>query len=312
MLNIPQHDEILTLLIGASAQKPSGFNVLRMFVNCSADQLNVVLDEMYAARKINQAITTKNGITQREVWPTGVVAPAERQNGRRLPPISPLRRAEKKLKTEKKPMQVSTEKVAEKPRALQVLEFIEANPAITTAEINQELKFISPVSYIGNHAKTGKVIKHSLTKRAATFTLAAGYTAASIYGKGVKGNGVNLRDLEKPTIKRQACRPEDKAMLATDAGKELVTKAAVALEQEEYDIPAFLRKSMQPEKPKANFESVNAEVKTKLKIAYTNQKTIMLFGLTESPIELSKEDSDELIDFCAQMDFCNSEEFALS
>ena len=303
-----QHDQILNLLKGASSQKPIGFWELQAKTGMHVGALDEALDEMYAARQINQATVMRKGITQREVWPTGVVIPTSYAiaNAARVAPTPPLRHAEVKPKLMEETMNpdlklVDAADVAridellapvaeEKPRSLQVLEYIEAHPGCNNEDISKKFSFSSPVSYIKSHVEKQKVRRTYISNRVAVYHIEDGFTAASIYGGGSKNNHGHVRKASKAP-KVQAYRAEDKGMLATVVDKNLEIKTIA--ESEEYEIPAFLRKSMELENPK-------------LKIAYTNQKTIMLFGLTDSPIELSKADSDELIDFCAQMDLCCS------
>lgn len=296
------HDDILKMLKGRSSQNPMQFNALLNLCDLqgtSADSglLDIVLDQLYAAKKINQSKVTRNGITQREVWPTGVVSNSLYLNSLRLPLTPPLRPAEVKPKLTEETMNpdlnLSDDK-NEKARALQVLEFIEQNPGCTNTEINNHFVFQSPISYIKKHIEAEKLSRIYIGKRVAIYSLIKGFTAASIYGNGVKDNyGHGTTSSKTSTV--QACRPQDKAMLESDAGKELVEKATAALKDDPITFPA----------PGANWGTV-IDAPSTLKIAYTNHKTIMLFGLADSPIELSKEDSDELIDFCAQMDLCCS------
>lgn len=246
MLDNLQHQQILNLLKGVNSQKPMRFHVLQGLAHCSADALHAVLDEMYAADRINQAVVERGDIKQREVWPTGMVNFTNTYRaGAKIKPtplprrdeVKPKLMEEAQMKTAAATLEANT--INDKPRALQVLEYIEANPGCNNAEINQHFSFASPVSYIKKHIEKQRIRRTYIGKRDAVYHIEEGFTAASIYGNGYKNNhGHGSQASKAPAV--QACRPEDKAMLATDAGKELVSKAVTAMG--EYETPAFLSK----------------------------------------------------------------------
>ena len=90
------HEQILSLMTKSHAQAPMQFNSLLDISGLQPDTLNMVLDQMYDARKINQAKVTRAGIEQREVWPVAIVNKANpyRSGVATAPVIPPPRRNE--------------------------------------------------------------------------------------------------------------------------------------------------------------------------------------------------------------------------
>lgn len=264
------HAQLLKMLEGCSSQKPMPFDQLAIKSGLLDSTLDMVLDQMYAAHTINQAKVMRNGITQREVWPTGVISPTTYAiaNAARVVPTPPC--------AVLKPQPETTNSTEQKPKALAILEFIEATPDCHVGDISNATKIDFPRSYIKTAIRDGMVVLDTSEQLKTTFRLAPGMTAKSIYGSGRR----------KPAPKVIATRPQDKAMLATEAGKELVEKAAAALE-EEYDIPAFLRKKAEPQEGEFG----------EFKVAYTSSGTLMLFGLQYLPVELNVEQTDLLIEY---------------
>jgi hypothetical protein len=180
-------------------------------------------------------------------------------------------------------------------RSLKILRFIEANPGCSHSEIEFGTKITGSTGYIKTHIVNGRVIA-SGGARKKTYTLAAGETAESIYNGGYR------------------IRPKVEATSAP----------ATALHADDIAVPEFLKKEVVETPaaevapaPKITFEmeelahlnkkeipvaSVSVKEERKLRLAYTNDKTLMLFGLHYEPIELTKDETEELVDFCAQMD----------
>jgi hypothetical protein len=310
-------EQILPMLAGCSGQKPMAFNTLLVNTGMQPDALEAALEALYDQRKINRAMHTKDGVSQWNVWPTGVLAflPYGRKT-ERVAPTPPRRDETKVTLTKIEEPYMTTEKTEEKSRTLRVLEYIEANPGCRNKEMEIALGFSSPTSYLTDHVKRGKVIR-TFKSRGGAYQLAEGLTAAEIYSGGYNKYWsrrkvaasdhellsaaapagvleINHKKTGKPLPVVQACRAQDREMLRTEAGIEMVKKAALTLESLDEKIGSI---------------ELDASL---LKFAYTTDKTLLLMGLTEKPIELSAAQTDDLIEFCVKLDFVNSEEFSLA
>lgn len=230
------------MLEGASSQKPMSFNLLIGKSGLMPATLNMILDNLYASHVINQAIVTRGGVAQREVWPTGVTTVITYfDNKHRFPPTPPPRRDENKPKklevnmnsdlqgldaADITPVDTLLAQAAEqKPRALRILEYIESHPGCTLPQIQKVTNIKAPRAYINNHIKNKKLLMTVNYGAHNTYKIADGFSANSIYGQGVKNNGHAVGSHVKKA-KLQACCPAAAPKYDADLGLYPVEKIA--------------------------------------------------------------------------------------
>ncbi len=190
----------------------------------------------------------------------------------------------------------------EKPRTLQVLEYIEAHPDCTGAAIVDAFDFINPVSYLKLHIKSKKVIRTEIVgkRRGYTLNLAQGLTAEDIFSGGVKNRGG--RPKKATTENKQTANVKPLTEVLLKASEQVVAENAVQTERattaaEVVDIPAFLRKDLSNLSVSSEefAKTTPSNVMPQLRFALTSNKTLMLMGKTN--IELSSEETKRLWDF---------------
>jgi hypothetical protein len=228
------HNHILSIIKDSTSQQPMSKFVLLANSGFSEPELNAVLTEMYALAKIGKCTLTKYGVTDEVYWPTGVtkITPDYGRNFTE----SPLRREsvvkEKNMEltqvvanavqAEKvEPAKTFKETADTRPTTLKILEFIAAHPDCNFTEIKEGTGINFPLAYVKSALHRNKVIATKHANHKCTYKLADGLTPDDIYIK--KGQ-------------KHAERSRLNAAVVADE----VTPAAV---KEEFDIPAFLRKS---------------------------------------------------------------------
>ncbi len=178
-------DVILKQLKGTSSVHHISANVLESATGLSSDDVNTTLDALYEKRIINQATITCNGMTDREVWLTGVIA--------KIPATQYVINPNKKQKTppalvaEPMPTIASTNMIKpqnDKSWALKLLELIEQCPGITTTDAAKKLnyRYVS-TALIPGYIDRGDVIAIKNQQGKMTFRLKEGITAAETYHK---------------------------------------------------------------------------------------------------------------------------------
>ena len=179
-------DVILKQLKGTSSVHHISANVLESATGLSSDDVNTTLDALYEKRIINQATITRNGITYREVWLTGVI--------QKVPPTQYVINHNKAQKAppaaviaEPVPTIASAKPAApqdEKSWALKLLELIEKHPGITQHEAAQMLnyKYVS-TALIQGYIDRGDVTADKNQDGKLTFKLKQGMTAADVYNR---------------------------------------------------------------------------------------------------------------------------------
>lgn len=327
------HAQLLKMLEGCSSQKPMPFDQLASKSGLLDSTLDMVLDQMYAAHTINQAKVMRNGVTQREVWPTGVISPTTYAiaNAARVAPTPPLRRAEAAQKLTDETHMNTELKILSSAE----LKSITPKASPVTEAASPTVNGLAVLSYVIMKNQVQKQVlydyfKHNRKKAAQTVDnlIRGGHLVLEDTTLRVGPNANHYlarhQKTDKPAPKVIATRPQDKAMLATEAGKELIEKATEALltnpytgkprdlrdiasdpkgaliwdgktplkaaaepAKVEYEIPAFLRKKAEPQEGEFG----------EFKVAYTSSGTLMLFGLQYLPVELSVEQTDLLIEY---------------
>lgn len=267
--------------------------------------LNMILDTMYAQRSINQAMVTRYGVQQREVWPTGVIEKAVRMdvviNPNKTPPsghlIRPYRRDESNFRTSLSAIPdsdfevekntaiaaIESEKTMNEkpenttPKALLILEFIEANPGCSSLEIAKAVSVQSINAYIKFHIKRGNVLIELGHSRHNKYSLKAGMTAKDIYQGGARHKPVRSTDADLRTPHADETK---KPSLTTGAEK------SVGVIQDE------IQSVFQKEKPAQP---------SQFRVAYTSDGCLIILGLQFMPIELDAAQTRELIAYVDDM-----------
>lgn len=184
--------QVLEALKNKSSKNPSNACELAVFFTVPLVQIHKALDALIEKRSINQATVTRIGITQREVWPTGVeVLPPYGRGSVVLPP---------RRDVTTKPAPAETP-IAEKPTAprrehsvaWQAIHYIEANPDCTTDDLRAHLKVSQPAAYLNFYLRKGIVIQSKNGQNLSTWRLKDGTTADEVFERKLK---------DKPRIHR--------------------------------------------------------------------------------------------------------------
>jgi hypothetical protein len=302
--------QILDLLEGSSSQKPMPFNVLVDKSGLLPKTLTMILDSMYAQRSINQAMLTRYGVQQREVWPTGVIEKAVRMdiviNPNKTPPSGyqtrPYRRDESNFRTSlsaipdsdievEKPQQpaaVESEKTMNEkpenttPKALLILEFIEANPGCSSLEIAKAVNVQSINAYIKFHIKRGNVLIELGHSRHNKYSLKAGMTAKDIYQGGARHKPVRSTDADLRTPHADEQTKSTLNNVPTVDEKSLPIANAPVIDMD----AIYKEKPAQP---------------SQFRVAYTSDGCLIILGLQYVPIELDAAQTRELIAYVDDM-----------
>ena len=178
-------------------------------------------------------------------------------------------------RVEHKEIDVTENKASEiKPRALQVLEFIENNPNCTSKQLNDAVDFDSPNSYIRHHIKNKKVIQQQTLGKKFTYVLADGLTATDVYGQGVKN-----------------CGKKDKQVDSAPVTVETIGKVL--------DIPQLIEQSENVEDTPVVFEyedEPQTNVGKGFRVSYTSHDCLIVSG-DDMDFELNAQQTKQLIHF---------------
>ena len=308
--------QILDLLAKSSAQKPMQFNTLLDETGLLPKTLNMILNSMYASRSINQATVTRNGVEQREVWLTGVVEKAERQhiviNKAYTPPSGhqtmPRRDEKPVIKPVEEPpviaappAEIKTEKVIDmnteaKPKALLMLEHIELYGEIMIKQLQHYLKDKTiGESFIRGYIDDKRVIVsiNSIGKK--SYSLAPGMKVKDFYvTRAVKQKSAVEAEYVSPMKKIADALADGTFHEKHQAEKVQLSDIAHPEQNAKPDAPALPNKI----DIDAAYQSIPSAAKRKFRIAVTNDRTLMLFGLGFETIELDVEETEMLVDFC--------------
>lgn len=302
--------QILDLLKGSSSQKPMPFNVLVDKSGLLPKTLNMILDSMYAQHSINQALVTRNGMQQREVWPTGVIEKAVRQdiviNPNKTPPSGlltrPYRRDESNFRTSlaaipdsdaevektQQPIAIESEKTMNEktenttPKSLLILEYIEAYPGCSSLEITKEVGVQSVNAYIKFHIKRGNVLIELGHSRHNKYSLKAGMTAKDVYQGGVRHKP--MRSVDTDLCKKHTDEPS-KSTLNNVPTVDKKSSPITSLPAIDMDA-VYKEKLAQP---------------SQFRVAYTSDGCLIILGLQFMPIELDAAQTRELIAYVDDM-----------
>jgi hypothetical protein len=179
---------------------------------------------------------------------------------------------------------ITTEKP--KSRTLLVLEYIEAHPGCTGAEINDLVS--GAYSYIKHHIEKNKVICLKIKRGSATYRLADGYTADSIYNSKASTAAPVLKpdtDYQISTKSLDFSNLKREDIIANSLNKSEINTS-------NFDPPKFLNDPWA--KPAETAQSGS------FRVAYTNDGCLMLLGLQYAPIELNAAQTNDLIDFISE------------
>lgn len=189
--------------------------------------------------------------------------------------------------------------VVEKSRSLKVLEYLEAHPKSDSGTVAEAIEVLNPMAYIKTNISLGQVVfEQAGNKR--LYSIAPGLKAADIHRGGEKAN-----------------KPNDVSVPA--AGK-----------NEEYQIPAFLRRTEPTETSASNdlevsasaeelqfelpvaaedsFSQAQAETRKdieklqrRVKFAYTDDHTMLIIEHDKQPFELDAQATKRLLDFANEI-----------
>lgn len=238
---------VLDLLKGSSAQAPIGFDQLVSETGLLPKTMAAILDSLYAKRVINEAAVTKNGITERVVWLSGVVAPAVRQSlvihpkkiqltgqlglhsqpasaADKVPVDIPLfLRNQQNLREEKAEAVESTEKPAPTTKVYKALKFIEANPNCSTASISEaiEIDLRNVANCLSIYIKNGDVVVTKHGRSSGTYQLTKpadeAYLGKGRYQKKSANSGEPNENGQSQTNQAAALDQPANALLEWDA-----------------------------------------------------------------------------------------------
>lgn len=330
---------ILDLLANSSSQKPVPFNVLLDECGLLPKTLNMILDAMYAQHSINQATVTRKGIEQREVWLTGVVDKAQRQdiviNKGYTPPsghqIRPPRRDEKPVAApitaaesksevpaeQEAPMDSNEEKVALKD----IVNFVILKGRIKKSAIYDKFVWASK----GNLERLQKDVYYLISQDVLK-KIKGNTRLDDEVSLGDKANDFLAKELNKTNGKKE---PKQKVppykIVSSEALISTATKGKIeAAYRPRFKDPEEVLGASKISESSINDASdamlkllvPNSQAKQKIRFAMTSDQTIMLFGIGigTDVIELDAEDTQLLIEFCdsASLMLPNHGEFSLN
>lgn len=193
------YQPILDALKGRDSKNAMTFDELQTAIDMPASTLALAINEMYERGMLNKATQIKAGVRSLLLWPTGVIK-SYGDYGRQTPPPRRDEMTNKEANAMTEPAKImNTDNVrAEKPKALRILEYIEAHPGCGSGDIIAATGIVGPQAYLKYHIKHGKVIcaPHGLRKN--TFTLAAGLTAITAYNNSLRSTGtINKAEANK-------------------------------------------------------------------------------------------------------------------
>lgn len=158
-----------------------------------------------------------------------------------------------------------------KPRTLQVLEFIEKNQPCTSRDLRNAFDFEAPASYIKLHIVNNRVTLISKGGNKSLYSLAAGQTAESIYGLGVKNKGRRAKEVEVSDT-TQVEKIEEVPVFLTTETEALAIKSLDAVYQDEL-VPET---ELVDEEPVKEILAINGKLVSDPLFAYTSAKTLMI------------------------------------
>lgn len=206
-MNIDQSYAVLQAMQGFTAQNSMTISALKQKTGIEIKDLMLETAALYARGMINRANITRVGLTELHVWPTGVLKPVNLATDYKISP--PIRRAQTPNKTEPEAQYTN---LNPKPKALVVLEYIEANPNSTIPQMVKATQIDFPRAYIKTAIMSGKVTVNKDNPRLCQYNLAAGWTASTIYRK----RGPSVAQTEEPSPPPQPSCAAPKFRIARD------------------------------------------------------------------------------------------------
>lgn len=229
------YQPILDALKGRDSKNAMAFAELQTAIDMPASILHQHINDMYERCMINKTIQTKAGVVDLLLWPTGVFKPYG-DYGRQTPPPRRDEMTKKEAPAMTEAMNIDDEK-AEKPKALRILEYIEAHPGCGSGDIIAATCIVGPQAYLKYHIKHGKVICAPQGLRKNTFTLAAGLTALTAYNNGLRSTGTltnsdeNKHKAEEYAIPEFLKKPPRDAFAVVDSVDEKLGDFAQTMQQ---------------------------------------------------------------------------------
>jgi len=174
--------------------------------------------------------------------------------------------------------------IEQKSKALKILEFLEQNPKSSSAVIMKATGALGVDSCIPSYLQSGDVIKEKpegSTKF--VWSLKPGMSALQIYDAHRKGRSGRIKPAAAPV------------------SNGIVKNVAMKVSQENPKDTLKPESIAQAAEPPAKTTPAPAQEPANgygaFKVAFTSDGTLMLFGVTYQPVELSKDDTETLLDF---------------
>lgn len=232
------YQPILDALKGRDSKNAMTFDDLQIAIDMPASTLHQHINEMYERGMLNKATQIKAGVRSLLLWPTGVIKPCG-DYGRQTPPPRRDEMTNKEANAMTEPAKImNTDDVkAEKPKALRILEYIEAHPGCGSGDIIAATGIVGPQAYLKYHIKHGKVICAPHGLRKTTFTLAAGLTALTAYNNSMRSTGTltnsdeNKHKAEEYAIPEFLKKPPRDAFAVVDSVDEKLGDFAQTMQQ---------------------------------------------------------------------------------
>lgn len=289
-------ETILAALKGRSAQSPMTVGELATKSGLPASELELILDRLYDIRAINRCTLTYSGCTTKVVWPTGVVekiAFGTFAINPRKPVAAEFKPAAKADKsTPQKQEQIIMK--PEKSRARIMLEIIAEKGVATLKELTEAAGTTSVTPFIKGPVGRGEIIVEG-EHGAKLCRLAPGVTAENLLSGGRKKiiMPVPLAQTPETTLapisapapvfgvlaRRYPLNPIPQPKLVPESISD-TAEVVDSLSRADQEVPA----------------------KTRFRVAFTSDKTILLFGLSQEPIELDCEQAQILAGFISERD----------
>lgn len=191
--------------------------------------------------------------------------------------------------------------VVEKSRSLKVLEYLEAHPKSDSGTVAEAVEVLNPMAYIKTNISLGEVVFEQVGNKR-LYSIAHGLKAADIHRggeKAIKPKDVSVTASEKtdeyqiPAFLRRTESTE------TGASNDLEVSASAATEELQFELPGA---------PEDTFSQAQAETRKdieklqrRVKFAYTDDHTMLIIEHDKQPFELDAQATKRLLDFANEI-----------
>lgn len=321
--------EILDLMRGHTGQNPLAFDDLRLKSGMPADELQQLLDAMQTfPAAVVRCRHWKDGVWRDQYWPTGVLPKMSRAAIHRVAATPASRRPPRRDEMKTTPlMETNMSNTADeakpvesenKPKSLLMLEYMQIYPNCQGGMLREVANAQTVDSYLSGYINRGQVIKEKHGHKDARYRLAEGMIPSEIY---VPPNGKKespqaglasshsdsavapAAQLKKPEgVDTQVISPGGKTVdepvagnASSEAGAEPSFNGMTCWKNPNtfIEITAFPSRENQP-------AAHRYEAPREFKMGATSERTIVFYGLTAEPIELTVKQTEDLILFCSR------------